>query len=217
MPPDDSARDGREASPRQSAARRRGRPAKRREQLLDTAIALFQRDGFHAVGIDRILAEAGVAKMTLYKHFPSKQALIVAALERRSGTALQAFGAALERRGGLPRERLLGLFDFLAEWFAQPDFHGCLFIKAAGEFPAASDPIHQAAADYKRAFLQLLVEQAQAAGAPSPRLLAQRLFLLVEGATVLSQVLGGQEAARQARDTAALILRQMLPESAQAA
>lgn len=199
-----------------TAAPRRGRPPRRREQLLDTAVALFQRDGFHAVGIDRILAEAGVAKMTLYKHFPSKQALIVAVLERKCGAFLAGMRDQLERRGGPPRERLLAVFDVLAEWFAQPDFHGCLFVKAAGEFPDAADPIHQTAADYKRRFLQLMVEQAQQAGAPSPRLLAQRLFLLVEGATVLAQVLGGAEAARQARDTAALILRQMLPDPAQA-
>lgn len=196
---------------------RRPRTSARRDKLLDTALRLFAREGFHAVGIDRILAEAGVAKMTLYKHFRSKQELIVAALERRNETHFRQLQETLEQRGGLPRERLLVVFDLLGEWFAAEDFHGCLFVKAAGEYPELNDPVHQAAADYKRRSLTLLIELATAAEAPSPRLLAQRLLLLIEGATVLAQVLGGREAARQARDAAALILRQMLPAEPQAA
>jgi len=198
--------------------RRRGRPPIRREQLLDTALRLFQCQGFHAVGIDRILAEAGVAKMTLYKHYGSKQALIVAALERKNAQFFARLRAALDEVEGGPRDRLLAVFDVFGAWFAEPDFHGCIFVKAAGEYPDFSDPIHAAAADYKRQLLAELVELARAAEAPSPRLLAQRLLLLLEGAAALAQVLGGAEAARQARDTAALLLRQMLPqESAQAA
>jgi len=198
-------------------ARRRGRPPIRREHLLDTALRLFQCEGFHAVGIDRILAEAGVAKMTLYKHFGSKQALIAAALERKNTQFFQSLRHGLESVPGGPRERLLAVFDRFGTWFAEPDFHGCLFVKAAGEFPELADPIHAAAADYKRLLLAELVELTRQAGAPSPRLLAQRLMLLLEGATALAQVLGGQESARQARDTAALLIRQMLPEQAQAA
>jgi len=198
-------------------SRRRGRPPIRREHLLDTALRLFQHEGFHAVGIDRILAEAGVAKMTLYKHFGSKQALIVAVLERKNKQFFETLRARLEGISGGPRERLLAVFDVFGAWFAEPDFHGCLFVKAAGEFPDLADPIHAAAADYKRLLLAELIELARQAGAPSPRLLAQRLLLLLEGATVLAQVLGGQESARQARDTAALLVRQMLPEQSQAA
>lgn len=196
-----------EAPPR----RRRGRPATRRDHLLDTALRLFGRDGFHAVGIDRILAESGVAKMTLYKHFGSKQELIVAALTRQDERLHAALRAGLEAAAESPRERLLALFDRLGEWFGRADFHGCLFIKAAGEYPDLADPVHQAAAGYKRRLLALLTDLAAQAGAPSPRLLGQRLLLLVEGATVVAQVMGGREAARQARDTAALLLRQMLP------
>lgn len=197
-----------------SLPRRRGRPPIRREHLMDTALKLFQRDGFHAVGIDRILSEASVAKMTLYKHFPSKHALIVAVLERNNEQFVRALRARLAEIGGSPRDRLLAVFDIFAAWYAEPDFHGCLFVKAAGEYPDLSDPVHEAAADFKRRVLAELVELAEAAAAPSPRLLAQRFLLLLEGATALAQVLGGPEAGRQARDTAALILRQMLPEEA---
>lgn len=195
--------------------RRRGRPTTRRDLLLDTALRLFERDGFHAVGIDRILAEAGVAKMTLYKHFPSKQALIEAALNRRGERFFAHLAAELQARAPSARERLVTLFDLLGEWhageaFPGEPFHGCLFLKAAGEYPAPGDPIHVAAAEHKRRMLVLLTDLATEAGAPSPRLLGQRLLLLVEGATALAQVLGGREAARQARDTAVLLLRQML-------
>jgi AcrR family transcriptional regulator len=155
--------------------------------------------------------------MTLYKHFGSKQALIVAALERKNAQFLAKLREQLAAVEGGPRARLLAVFDVFAGWFAEPDFHGCLFVKAAGEYPELSDPIHAAAADYKRQLLAELVDLARAAEAPSPRLLAQRLLLVLEGASALTQVLGGPEAVRQARDTAALLLRQMLPEQAQAA
>ncbi len=202
-----------QAGTKAPAPRRRGRPSTRRDVLLEAALRLFTREGFHAVGIDRILAEAGVAKMTLYKHFASKQDLIVAALAHKDAQFFAWFSATLEARGGNARERLLNVFDVLGEWFGAETFHGCLFVKAAGEYPDLEDPVHQCAAEYKRRMFGLLTDLSTAAGAPSPRLLAQRLMLLVEGATVLAQVLGGREAARQARDTAALIVRQMLPNA----
>ena len=121
--------------------------ASRRDQLIDTALDLFNRNGYHATGIDRILAEAGVAKMTLYKHFGSKDALIQAALERRDERWRAWFRDAVARRAETPRGRLLAVFDALEEWFVRPDFHGCMFIRAAGEYAALDDPIHANAAE----------------------------------------------------------------------
>src|SRR4051795_4170264 len=105
----------------------------KRDLLLDTAAELFYRDGYHAVGIDTILAEAGLAKMTLYHHFSSKEELIVASIDRR-GAAIAAGGeTALAAAGASPRKRLLALFDWYAQWFDHRDFNGCAFIRAAGE------------------------------------------------------------------------------------
>src|SRR5690242_19346682 len=94
----------------------------KRDHLLDTAFRLFYRDGYHAVGIDTILAEAKLAKMTLYHHFKSKEELIVAALERRGEQIRAHRDAALAKAGSSPRKRLLALFDSYASWFAAPDF-----------------------------------------------------------------------------------------------
>ncbi len=125
-------------------------PPSRRDHLVDTALALFQRDGFHATGIDTIVAEAGVAKMTLYNHFKSKDELILAALRLRDERFRDWFVAAGEVRAGKPRGRLLALFGALDEWINQPGFSGCTFINAADEYGRPDDPIHRAAAEHKR-------------------------------------------------------------------
>ncbi len=184
--------------------------ASRRDHLVATASALFNRDGFHATGIDKVLAAAGVAKMTLYNHFKSKDELILAALRRRDETFRNWFLRTLESRAKTPRARLLAVFDVLAEWFAQPDFQGCLFISAAAEYKRLEDPIHAACAEHKRLLLGTLRRLASEAGAAEPEALAQQLNLLVEGATVTAQMSGGTEPARHARAAAETLLRAAL-------
>ena len=160
----------------------------RRELLVDTALMLFNRDGYHATGIDRILAVAGVAKMTLYKHFKSKDDLIVAALRRREALFVERLVSRIEALATTPKGQLLSLFDALDEWFGEPDFAGCMFIKAAGEFASPEDPIHVAASEHKHLLLKYLRELAAAAGARKPRELAGGLMLLIEGAIVMAHV-----------------------------
>jgi len=178
----------------------------RRDHLVDTAPDLFNRDGYHATGIDRILAESGVAKMTLYNHFGSKDALIEAALATRDERWRSWFREAVARRAETPRGRLLAVFDALDEWFAQPDFHGCMFIRAAGEYAAIDDPIHAAAAEHQRLVLAELRELATAAGARRPARLARELMLLVLGAIVATQVSGPVDAGQAAKKAAAVLL-----------
>ena len=181
----------------------------RREHLVDTAAKLFARHGFHATGIDRILAEAGVAKMTLYKHFRSKDELILAALRRRDEEFRNWFRRRLEAGGETPRARLMAIFDVLAEWFEQPDFYGCTFAAAAAEFHDSKDPIHAAAAEHKRLLLGHLRDLAAAAGAVDPDALAEELALLMEGATALAHVCG-EKNLRAARHAAALLIDEAL-------
>lgn len=186
----------------------------RRDHLIDTALELFRRDGFHATGIDRILAESGVAKMTLYKHFRSKDDLILAAVRRGDEQFRNWLTRAVERRGRTPRERLLALFDALEEWFARPDFAGCTFINASAEFGAPDDPIHAAAAEHKRLVLGYIRGLARAAGAPDAEGLARQLMLLTEGAIVITQVSGQGSgeigAAAEARRAAEVLIGQAL-------
>src|SRR5512138_755897 len=107
----------------------------KRDRLLDVANRLFYRQGYHATGIDTILAEAELAKMTLYHHFASKEELIVAALARRSQAIGAALAAAMQAAGSSPRKRLQALFDWHAAWFADRQFNGCAFMRAVGEYP----------------------------------------------------------------------------------
>lgn len=105
----------------------------KRDDILQTATRLFNEYSYHAVGVDLIRDEAGVSKMTLYHHFPGKQALIEAVLKSRH----ERFRASLEQEvqaRATPEDKLYALFDWHARWFASPGFHGCMFIKAAEEF-----------------------------------------------------------------------------------
>src|SRR5690242_13103389 len=112
-----------------------GTRAGARDRILDTAYDLFSRHGIRAVGVDRIIAESGVAKMSLYRHFPSKDDLVIAFLDTRHERWAEAWLATeLERRTDTPTGRLLAMFDLLGEWFAREDFEGCSFVKVMLEF-----------------------------------------------------------------------------------
>ena len=184
----------------------------RRDHLVDTALDLFCREGFHATGIDTILAESGVAKMTLYKHFRSKDELILATLRRRDERFRNWFMRAVESRAATPRERLLAMFDALGEWAQGRDFTGCMFINASAEFAKRDDPIHAAAAEHKRLVLAYVRDTAAAAGARDADELAWQLTLLMEGAIVMAHVCGATEqAVAKGRKAAASLLREALP------
>lgn len=154
--------------------------SRKREQLLSTAVDLFYREGYHATGIDRILAESGVAKMTLYKHFRSKDELIMAALEvRRQRTAERMLEAEARLQ---PRAAILAVFDGLQEFLQDEAFRGCAFIHAAAEFHERSHPIHRQAAEQKAFVEAYFQRQLERLGVRSAALLARQLQYLMEGA-----------------------------------
>ncbi|MDN3558132.1 TetR/AcrR family transcriptional regulator [Halomonas maura] len=105
----------------------------KRDDILATATRLFGEHGYHAVGVDRIRDEAGVSKMTLYHHFPGKEALVEAVLEQRHERFMASLGAAVES-AGTAEARLRAVFDWHARWFASERFHGCMFLKATEEY-----------------------------------------------------------------------------------
>jgi AcrR family transcriptional regulator len=178
--------------------------------LVDTAFKLFYQHGYHATGIDKILAESGVAKMTLYNHFKSKDELILAVLRRRDETFRNGFMRAVERRASDSAERLLTLFDVLGEWLKGADYSGCAFINAAAEYSDPGDPIHAASAEHKRLVLSYVRELAAAAGVEKSDELGDQLSLLIEGAIVTAQVTGDTDAAHKARRAAEVLVRQAL-------
>ena len=180
----------------------------RRDHLVETALKLFCRDGFHATGIDTILADAGVAKMTLYNHFKSKDELILAALRRRDERFRNWFMRAVERRATTPRDRLLAIFDTLDEWLSGPEFSGCMFINAAAEYGRHDSPIHASTAEHKGLVLAYIRELTARAGAREPDRLASGLMLLAEGAIVMAHVACRPDSATEARAAAEVLVAQ---------
>jgi AcrR family transcriptional regulator len=179
-----------------------------RDRLIDTAIALFNRHGFHATGVDRIVAVAKVAKKTLYAHFPSKEDLILAALSRKRAAFSDKFLPAVLSSSDQPRERLLALFELAKSWFADPDFYGCLFINAAVEYSEPGHPINACAREFKTLLRAFARDQAELGGAADPESLADQIALLFEGATTVAQVSARPDAATTAKAIAAQLIDQ---------
>ncbi len=160
-----------------------------RHNLIRTAHDLFYCEGFHAVGLDRILADVGVTKTTFYNHFASKDDLVLEVLRWHDRWWQETFRQILRRHGGdTPRGQLLAVPDALAELFDSSQYNGCIFINVAVQFPQPHDPAHLLAADHKRAMEDLLREIAGYAGADDPALFSKELSLLMEGAYVTQQV-----------------------------
>ncbi|HEV8568885.1 MAG TPA: TetR/AcrR family transcriptional regulator [Actinoplanes sp.] len=189
-----------------SAASLRGstRKASARDRLLSAADELFYAEGVHTVGIDRIIDRAGVAKASLYSAFGSKDELVRAYLQRRHEARQARILSGLERFE-TPRDRLLGVFDVLAETAATPGFRGCAFYNASAESPAGS--VVEQISDHNRAWLRgLFVELARDAGAKDPEALAAQLVILYDGTSVGARMDRSPAAAATARTMAATLL-----------
>lgn len=163
-----------------------------RDQILATAGRLFYQWGYHAVGVDTIVAESGVAKMTLYRHFPSKDDLIVAYLQQANADFWQWWEQAIAPYADDPRQQLIGLFEATASLAQMPYCFGCAFQMTAGEFPDPTHPGHQVALEHKRAVIQRLIEMAGAAGVPNPTALGHHLYLLMEGVWAARRMFGAE-------------------------
>ncbi len=190
-------------------------PKTGRERLVAVAIDLFYRNGFNAVGIDQVIAAAGVTKTTFYKHFESKDDLMVAAVRRRDEWESAAwFRAVREIAGDDPAAQFLAMLDVMDVWFNDPDFHGCMFTNAAAEFPSPHDPVHQAAAEQKRKAREYRRNLAAAAGADAAaaEIFADCYTALIEGALVLRQTQGRNDAARAIRPAVEQLIAVYLPK-----
>ncbi len=189
-------------------------PKTGRERLVAAAVELFYRNGFAAVGIDRVIEAAGVTKTTFYKHFESKDDLMVAAVVRRDEWESQAWGRAVQKiAGDDPVKQLLAMLDVMDIWFNDPDFRGCMFINTAMEFPNPHDPVHQAAAAYKRNVRDRWRDLARAAGADetNAEAFADCYAALIEGALVLRQTHGRNDAAKVIRPAVQQLIATHLP------
>ncbi|MGV1793624.1 TetR/AcrR family transcriptional regulator [Rhizobium sp. A37_96] len=180
--------------------------AEKRQHIVETAYRLFKRDGFHATGIDKIIAEAEVAKMTMYRHFPSKEGLIVEVLDWRAARFKRQLDR-LSKAEMTPNEKITAIFDWHERWFESPDFHGCLFQHALAEFGEPTHAVFEAVARQKHDLQQRLRDiLAQSLLDARAGHIATTLFMLIEGATVLAHMGQGKAAIVSARKTAADVL-----------
>jgi AcrR family transcriptional regulator len=178
-----------------------------RERILDTAYELFSRRAIRDVGIDEVIAQAGVAKATLYRHFPSKDDLVIAFLERREERWTLAWvEAEARRRGTTPEEQLLAIFELFDEWFHRDDFEACSFINVLLEMGPAH-PAGQASVRHLASIRSVVGRLAEEAALRDPESFARSLHILMKG-SIVSAAEGDAEAAQRARSMAALLIEQ---------
>jgi AcrR family transcriptional regulator len=180
--------------------------ASARDRLLAAAYDLFSRQGIRAVGIDAIIERSGVAKMTLYRHFKSKEDLVLAFLEQRealwSGAWLRA---EVERRARAPRDRLRAIFDVFGDWFKLDSFEGCSFVNVLLENPDRESAVHRATVRHLERIREFVAELAAAAGITDPQAFARKWHILMKG-SIVAAAEGDADAAARAREIGELVL-----------
>ncbi|MER6913072.1 TetR/AcrR family transcriptional regulator [Streptomyces sp. NPDC000594] len=174
-------------------------------RVLEAARALFNERGVQAVGMDAIRSASGVSLKRLYQVFPSKDALLEAVLRRRDTEVRDAITAhAAAAHAATPYERILAVFDWLGEWFAQPDFRGCAFINAYGEIGGVSPAVAAIARTHKTALRAHFAALTAELGAPA--VLADQLAILANGAMATAGIQGTPESAIHAKSAAKALL-----------
>jgi len=179
-----------------------------RERILDASYDLFSRQGVQAVGIDAIITRSGVARQTLYRHFDSKQDLVLAFLERREERWTKEWlQGEVKRRATDPRERLLAIFDVFDAWFRRDDFEGCSFINVMLEMADPADPIHRAGTAYLAGIRNFLEGLAREAGIADADTFARKWHILMKG-SIVAAAEGDRDAAQRAREMGQAVLGQ---------
>ena len=172
-----------------------------RQRILDAAFRLFYARGIRAVGVDAIIAESGVAKATFYKHFPGKDDLVVAYLDKVDGLWSGQLHDAAAAAGAEPAAQLVGLFDALTSACRRDGYRGCAFINAAAESMPGT-PVHDRTVAHKQAVLDWVTGIADEAGADDPAGLARALTLLLDGGLASGALDADPDAAVRASSSA---------------
>lgn len=176
-----------------------------RERIMEIAYELFSRRGVRDVGIDEIVERAGVAKATLYRHFPSKADLVLAFLERREQRwTLGMVEAEAIRRGTTPVEQLLAIFDIFDAWFRRPDFDRCSFINVLLEM-GSDHPLGQASVHHLDNIRAIIRRLAERAGLRDPAAFAHSWHILMKG-SIIAAAEGDFDAAQRAKKMARALI-----------
>ncbi|HEU4994567.1 MAG TPA: TetR/AcrR family transcriptional regulator [Gemmatimonadaceae bacterium] len=177
-----------------------------RDRLLETASRLFYERGFQAVGVDEIAAQSGVAKMTMYRHFPSKDDLVVAYLKRSENAFCDWFERALGTERD-PRDKIVAVFTAVGALAQSEQCLGCTFQVSAAEYPDPVHPANRVAVRHKREVRKRFATLAAEAGLRDPDALADELLMLMDGAWVAARMFGRPNPARHVASAAESLLR----------
>ncbi|MBZ0279230.1 MAG: TetR/AcrR family transcriptional regulator [Anaerolineae bacterium] len=177
-----------------------------RQIILETAADLFFREGFRAVGVDTIIKQADIAKMTLYRHFPSKDDLIVAYLQDTNDKFWAWFNEATAQTEDQPVAQLIAFFKALEKLVTTPHCYGCPFLNAVVDFPDKNHPGHQVALEHKQAVRSRFRELAYHSGAQTPDILADQLLLLMDGAFMAVRMFGSSNPASHVAQAAGVLI-----------
>jgi AcrR family transcriptional regulator len=185
-----------------------------RGRLIEAAERRFYRDGFRNVGIEQVYTDVGISKTAFYKHFESKDDLMLAVLEEHDRWMRENFRAMVRLRGGSsPVGQLRALFDMIEQIIESQEYRGCIFVNATMEFPLPHDPAHVAAAKAKRSFEDVICEIAERGQAADPRAAARELCMIAEGAYVTRHVTGDKRTIDIARQLGDLVIARHFPEA----
>lgn len=176
-----------------------------KNQVFQTAARLFYQNGYRAMGVDTIAAESGIGKMTLYRHYPSKDDLIVAYLKDSNELFWNNFEE-ITKNARTAREKLIVFFGSLQEYVMTPACYGCPFLNVATEYPETNYPGHQVAIEHKQSVRARFCQLAKEAGAKKPDILADQLFLLMDGAYMASRMFGAKNPAAHLAEAAQTLI-----------
>jgi AcrR family transcriptional regulator len=176
-----------------------------KDKLFQTAARLFYQHGYRAIGVDSLAEESGIGKMTLYRHYPSKDDLIVAYLKDSNEIFWRNFEQ-ITKEAPTPREKLLAFFESLQDYVNTPACYGCPFLNVATEYPETDYPGHQVAIEHKQSVRARFRQLAKEAGARKPEALADQLFLLMDGAYMASRMFGARNPAAHLAQAARILI-----------
>lgn len=188
-----------------------------RQRLVEAAVRRFYRDGFRNVGIDQVLADVGISKTAFYKHFESKEDLMLAVLDTQYGWLQDRFRTMVLERAIDPVARLYAVLDVVEQVIESDDFQGCIFVKTFMEFPLPHEPAHRLAVQSKQLIEDFVHQLAVEAEANDPRSLAREVCLIIEGTYITRQATGNKRTVDMARRLVRLLIADRCSPAAAAA
>ena len=179
----------------------------KREEIIQTAFNSFYQNGFHATGVDAVMADSGISKRTIYKYFRSKEELVAATLAYYEALTFGRIPDELSKRHKDPKKQILSLFDLKAEEFALSNFHGCLAINAKVEFDGSDPDIEVACSGFYTKLENYIADLCVAAGLKSPKTLAHQIVLLFAGSVVMGQMHRDPDAPNVAKEIVKTLIK----------